>query len=188
MSSFILVLFFYIFFSKEVCKIEQKCKLLSLDTSSTKTGWALFVNTEYIKSGVIDLDTKECKKKYKDNSDKRIEDMCLSIINLLKEYTPDIIVIEKLNVGRNMVAVRALSKIIGAVYCYSILNKCFYFEIQPSQWRSKIGIQSSNKKRDEYKQLSIDYVKEHFNKDVSDDEADSICIGVGYIKMFSYND
>ena len=111
--------------------------------------------------------------------------MCLSVINLLKEEKPDIVVIEKLNVGRNMVAVRALSKVIGVIYCYSILNNCFYFEIQPSQWRSKLGMQSSKRSRDEYKQLSIDYVKKHFNIDVSDDESDSICAGIGYIKMFS---
>ena len=111
--------------------------------------------------------------------------MCLEVIELLKTYTPDIIVIEKLNVGRNMDAVRSLSKIIGAAYCYSILNNCFYFEIQPSQWRSKLGMQSSKIGRKEYKQLSINYVKENFNKDVSDDESDSICAGIGYIKMFT---
>lgn len=145
----------------------------------------MFENAKYKKSGVINLDTNECRKKYKGNSDKRIEDMCLNIIDLLKKYKPDIIVIEKLNVGRNMVAVRALSKVIGVVYCYSILNNCFYFEIQPSQWRSQLGMQSSKRKREEYKQLSINYVKEKFNKEVSDDEADSICAGIGYIKMFS---
>lgn len=109
----------------------------------------------------------------------------MAIIELLEEYKPDIIVIEKLNVGRNMVAVRCLSKVIGVVYYYSILNNCFYYEIQPSQWRSQLGMQSSKRKRDEYKQLSINYVKENFNKDVSDDESDSICAGIGYIKMFS---
>lgn len=112
--------------------------------------------------------------------------MCLSIIELLKKYNPNIIVIEKLNVGRNMVATRCLSKIIGAVYCYSILNKdVFYYEIQPSQWRSQIGIQSSKRKREEYKQLSIQFVKDNFNINVTDDEADAICVGVGYIRMFT---
>lgn len=166
-------------------EIKKQTKLISLDTSSSKTGWALFENGKYVKSDVIDLDTKECKKIYKGNSDKRIEDMCLSVWNLLDENKPDIIVIEKLNVGRNMVAVRALSKVIGMVYCYSILNKCFYYEIQPSQWRSQLGMQSSKRKREEYKQLSVQYVKDNFSINVSDDESDSICAGVGYIKMFS---
>ena len=111
--------------------------------------------------------------------------MCLAIFNLLKEYKPDIIVIEKLNVGRNMVSVRHLSKIIGVVYCYSILNNCYYHEIQATQWRSQIGIQGKNRKRDEYKQLAIEYVKDTLGIDVTDDEADSICVGIGYIKMFT---
>lgn len=174
-----------LYYFEEVFVIAQKCKLLALDTSSSKTGWACYENAKYKKSGVIDFDTKECKKKYQGNSEKRLEDMCLAIIDLLKEYKPDIVVIEKLNVGRNMVAVRHLAKVIGVVYCYSILNGCFYYEIQPSQWRSQIGIQAKNRKRDEYKQLAIEYVKNTLGIDVADDEADSICAGVGYIKMFT---
>ena len=164
--------------------MEQKIKMISLDTSSTKTGWAYFENGKYVESNVINLNDRECQKKYKDNSDKRIEDMCLHIIDLLKKYEPNIIVLEKLNVGRNMVAVRCLSKIIGVVYCYSILNNCFYYEIQASQWRSQIGIQGKNRKRDEYKKLAIEYVKNALDIEVTDDEADSICVGIGYIKMF----
>lgn len=110
--------------------------------------------------------------------------MCLSIINIFKQNSPDIIVIEKLNVGRNMVAVRALSKVIGAVYCYSILNNIFYYEIQASQWRSQLGMQG-RRKRAEYKQLSIQYVKDQLGIVVSDDESDSICVGYGYIKMYT---
>ena len=159
--------------------------MISIDSSSTKTGWTYFEDAIYKKSGVIDFSTNDCKKKYKDNSDKRIEDMCLAVFDLLKKYKPDIIVIEKLNVGRNMVSVRHLSKIIGVVYCYSILNDCYYHEIQASQWRSQIGIQGKNRKRDEYKQLAIEYVKNTLGIDVTDDEADSICAGVGYIKMFA---
>ena len=166
--------------------IAQKCKLLSLDTSSSKTGWAYFLDGKYKKSGVIDLDTKECKKIYKNNSSKRIEDMCLSVWNLLQKYKPDIIVIEKLNVSRNMNAVRVLSKVVGTVYTYHILSEdCFYFEIQPTQWRSQLNMQSGRKKREELKQLSIEYVKNTLGIDVTDDEADSICAGIGYIKMFT---
>ena len=164
----------------------QKCKLLSLDTSSSKTGWAYFLDGKYKKSGVIDLDTKECKKKYKNNSDRRVKDMCLLVWDLIQNHKPDIIVIEKLNVSRNMNAVRVLSKVIGTVYTYHVLNDdCFYFEIQPTQWRSQLGMQSGRKKREELKQLSVEYVKNTLGADVADDEADSICAGVAYIKMFT---
>lgn len=178
---FNILLFYYC----EVLKISHRCRLLSLDTSSSKTGWACYENATYKKSGVIDFDTKELKKKYQGDSERRLEDMCLAIINLLKEYEPDIIVIEKLNVGRNMVAVRHLAKVIGVVYCYAILNDCFYYEIQPSQWRSQIGIQSIKKDRKQLKQEAIEYVKNNLGINVTDDEADSICAGIAYIKIFS---
>ena len=166
--------------------MTRKCKLLSLDTSSSKTGWAYFENTEYKNSGVIDLDTNEHKKIYKNNSEKRIEDMCLAVWDLLQKNKPDIIVIEKLNVSRNMNATRVLSKVIGTVYTYYILaDDCSYFEIQPTQWRSQLGMQAGKKKREELKQLSIEYVKDTIGKTVSDDESDSICQGLAYIKMFT---
>ena len=120
------------------------------------------------------------------DSELRLKDMARHIWQLLETNKPDIIVIEKLNVGRNLQATRLLSKIIGVVYCYSILNPdVFYFEIQPSQWRKQLGMQSSKRKRDEYKQLSIQFIKEHFNIEVTDDVSDAICAGIGYIKMFS---
>lgn len=162
--------------------MNKKTKLLSLDVSSTSTGWAYFENCEYIKSGTLTFNTKE----YKGQSDKRLEAMCLSIIDLLRSVCPDIIVIEKLNVGRNINTTRILSKITGVIYGYSILvDDCFYFEIQPSQWRSQLGMQSSKLKREEFKQLAIDYIKDRYGKVVCDDEADSICAGLGYIKMFT---
>ena len=109
--------------------------------------------------------------------------MCFCINEILNKYLPDIIVIEKLNVSRNMNTVRQLSKIIGFIYSYSIINNCEYYEIQPSQWRSKLGMQKNGRKRDEYKKISIEYVKKLLNIDVADDEADAICAGIGYIKM-----
>lgn len=170
---------------KGVFEIARKCKTISLDTSSSKTGWAYFESSKYKKSGVIDLDTKECKKKYKGNSDERVKDMCLAIISLLEKYKPDIIVIEKLNVSRNMTATRILAKIIGVVYCYSLLHDCFYYEIQATQWRGQLDMQGKGKKREDFKQLAIEYVKNMLGIDVTDDEADSICAGIGYIKMFT---
>lgn len=114
--------------------------------------------------------------------------MCLEIINILEKYKPDIIVIEKLNVGRNLRTARILSKVLGVVYCYSILNGCFYYEIQASEWRSKLGMQAAKRKREEYKELSKQYVLDEYGLDVTDDESDSICIGVAYVKTFVRSD
>ena len=153
--------------------------ILSLDTSSTKTGWAFFFFNTYNQSGVIDLTTKENKKL---SSDDRIKKMCLNIFDLIKKYSPDIIVIEKLTVSRNMVTVRVLAKIIGTVYAYALQNKICYVELEASQWRASLHMQKCGRKRDEYKKLSIQYAKKIAHKNITDDEADAICIGQGFLK------
>lgn len=111
--------------------------------------------------------------------------MCLAILKILEKVKPEIVVVEKLNVGRNMQAMRLLAEIIGVIYGYTLKNDCYLYKIQATEWRSKLGMQSSKAKREEFKQLSIDYVKNNFGKETGDDEADAICTGVGYIKIFT---
>lgn len=60
--------------------------LMSIDSSSRKTGWAIFSNGEYFKSGVVNFDTTECKKKYKNDSFKRMKDMANEIIKIADYY------------------------------------------------------------------------------------------------------
>lgn len=57
-----------------------------------------------------------------------------------------------------------------------------YESFSPASWRTKHGIQKPGLKRDELKQLSVDKVKELYNSDVSDDEADAILIGASWYK------
>lgn len=50
--------------------------------------------------------------------------------------------------------------------------------IYPSSWRASIGIKTGRGiKRTTLKQKDIEFVKEKWNLDVNDDEADAICIG-----------
>lgn len=154
-------------------------KLLSFDTSTTKTGAAYFEDGKYKESFLI---TPE------DNADKneRFADMCRRVLSTLESYKPDIVVVEKVNVFRNMDATRKLCELIGVVRAWTIINNVFMYEIQPTEWRSQIGIQSKGKKRDDFKRLSIEYANNNVtDKKLTDDEADAICAGVGYIYEFS---
>lgn len=158
----------------------KKCTtLLSLDTSSTRTGWAFFIDGKYTQSGVIDFTSKEAKKL---SSDERVKNMCLSIFETIKKIHPDTIAIEKMTVSRNMVTVRVLSKIIGTVYAYAIQNKIEYYEIESSQWRSMLHMQKRGRKRDEYKRISVQYAQKITGKTITDDEADAICIGRSFFE------
>ena len=55
----------------------------------------------------------------------------------------------------------------------------FYEVVHSSTWRKGLGIKG--KKREELKGASKQYVLDRYGIDVSDDVADSICIGTYYL-------
>ncbi len=157
---------------------NQMVTLLSLDTSTTSTGWAVFQNGIYQDSGVIDEFKKE------KNGYKRLGLMVKKLLMYIEQLNPDIIVIEKDVVFGNMKVIDMLMKIIGAVYGFCLKNEITYYEFAPSEWRKYVKLQAFGRKRVEFKQASIKYVKDNFNKEVNDDEADAICVGIAYCKKF----
>lgn len=169
---------------------NKEVTLLSLDTSSTKTGWAVFKNGIYKESGVLDW------SHIKDNTEDRLQIMYMDIIQHIQKYEPDILVIEKDIVGsgkkQNMSTINTLVKLIGGVWAYCVqLNmdtpmnlptgefNIFYVEYTPSEWRSLVGITA--RKREDCKAASIKRIKDVYNLDVDDNEADAINIGEAYI-------
>ena len=101
---------------------KKKVKVLAFDTSTKKTGWALFINGKYAESGLIDLSKNK-------NVEERIKKMCLTITTLIFDKSPDHVVIEELPSTRNADTVRKLSRIIGAVYYYCISKDIDYTEM-----------------------------------------------------------
>lgn len=152
--------------------------LLSLDTSTTSTGWAIFKDGKYQESGVID-DFKKVK-----NGHERLKLMTKELLDNIGQLKPDIIAIEKDVVFGNMKVIDMLMKIIGAVYGFCLLNGITYYEFAPSEWRKYVKLQAFGRKRDEFKKASIKYIKDNLNMEVNDDEADAICIGLAYCKKF----
>lgn len=151
-------------------------KILSLDTSTKGTGWALFINGIYESSGVID-DFKKVK-----DGEERLELMVRKLLSEIGYWQPDVVVIEKDVVFGNMKVIDMLMKIIGSVYGYCKTHDIFYYEFVPSEWRKYAKIQAFGRKREAFKEASIKYIKDILNMEVTDDEADAICIGLAYIK------
>jgi Holliday junction resolvasome RuvABC endonuclease subunit len=175
--------------NNEYGKYNNETTLLSLDTSSTKTGWAIFKNGIYKESGVLDW------SHVKETED-RLLLMYIDIIQHIDKYEPDILVIEKDVVGsgkkQNMSTINTLVKLIGGVWAYCIqLNIdtpmnfqtgefiIFYKEYTPSEWRNLVGITA--RKREDCKTASIKRIKDVYNLNVDDNEADAINIGDAYI-------
>lgn len=112
----------------------------------------------------------------------RIKNMIQKIYTLIEKEKPNIIVFEDVRILRNTHVTVALAEILGAIIGKCIEMNIKYESISPASWRTKHGIQKPGLKRDELKRLSVNKVKELYNSDVSDDEADAILIGASWYK------
>lgn len=154
-------------------------KMISLDTSTKNTGFAIFNNAKYKDSGLIDLTLN--------NKDTRTEDMIIRITSLLDKEKPSILVIEECVVVRNAQVQRILLRLQGAVLYWCIQNDCEFNTIRPTEWRKYAGVNSSKtgiKKREELKNMAISRVNELYGIEVGEDQAESILIGFAHIKRF----
>lgn len=154
-------------------------KVLALDSSTRVTGWAVFEDGAFARSGTIDL------KRSKADAEDRIKIMCHEIIAVLKKEKPDIIVVEKVSVNRNLDTIRKLSRIIDVCFFYTILlGNVRFHEYSPSEWRSALGMQRRYGGRQIYKALATKYADKNFKAGVEEDEGDAICIGAAYVSEY----
>lgn len=151
-------------------------KLCGIDSSTSATGVSFFIDGEYFDHVLFDHHKNK-------NVDERIDSMIRDITKQLQKWSPDIVWIEQpKGSGRNVEMIRKLAEILGAVRCWCVVKQREYHEIMPSQWRKWLpGYEQGKKERSELKNESIKYVKEHLNIEATDDEADSICIGIAVV-------
>ena len=151
--------------------------ILGLDTSSTSTGWSLFVDNKYQKSGLIDL-----RKKYKETPE-RLKYMVVELQNLIDRYSPTTVVIETPVVARNPQTQRLLTTIYGAVYGKCVWDDIQFKDFRPTEWRKLIDSGKKPRKREELKEWSKQKVHTLFGIEniINDDVSDAILIGQAYI-------
>ena len=149
--------------------------LLSLDLSSKSSGWAIFKDSMLIDSGCVTSSSTDLMK--------RINVMKDGIKTIVEKYNPDKVVAEEVrpeNGMQNVKTHRALMWVQAAIalMLYDYNKKIELELIYPSSWRAAIGIKTGRGiKRTSLKEKDIQFVKENYNLDVNDDEADAICIG-----------
>lgn len=147
-----------------------------MDTSSSCSGYAIFINGVYLDSGVFNY------KKQK-NSNQRLQKMCTTLLSFLNKEKPDIVSIETTVVTRNAEAQRTLTMILGVIYGWCITHNCEYVGLRPAEWRSCISKEKKGRKREELKLWSIHKVKELFDIECEDDQSDAILIGQALINQ-----
>lgn len=142
-------------------------KILGLDTSTTSTGYAVLDNEKLISCGTIKTPKKA------DLLDKiiYIEE---HIKQIIKAKEVDFIVIEDLAVTRSASTTKALAGLLYHLLTEFRKRELLVVQARPSTWRSVCDIKG--KCRKELKENAIQHVKDVYNIDVNDDEADAICI------------
>lgn len=154
-------------------------KILSLDTSTKVSGYAVYDDNDLIYYSSID------KSSIKD-SELRMMAMVSGIFILMQQYKPDVVVIEEMVVPRNPQTQRMLTMILGAVYGQCIQAGIHYCSLRPTQWRAavKYAKEKLPRKRDDLKVWSISKVNDLFNiSGIDDNISDAILIGQAYINM-----
>ena len=158
-------------------------RVLSFDQSTRVSGWAYFEDGKYVESGVIDM------SKSKLETDKRSFEMAKEIWKIIKKYKPQKLVVENVQQQSSPSTVIILARLAGMIIGYAEAHNVHVHILLPSQWRKALGYsQGAKVKRQELKQQSIDYVKNNFGLDLSEDECEAICINKAAHKIYNFSD
>lgn len=149
-------------------------RLLALDQASRVTGVAIFDDDKLVKYGTFEIKSNQ-------ELGKRLTQFLENLDKLCAAYHFDAVVYEdiQLQMG-NVETYRRLAYIQAMILFWCEKNEKNLYCLSPSHWRKvlkdKYGM-SWGRKRVEQKQTAIDFIQEHYEKEVDSDTADAICIG-----------
>ena len=149
-------------------------RLLALDQASRTTGYAIFEDDQLVKSGTFTLRS--------DDIGERLVAYRKHIEQLIVENDIEEVAFEDIQMQRpqnNVKTFKVLAEIFGVTQEFLAENKHSYHIVSSNTWKSKLQIKGTHS--DEQKRNAQLYVQEHFNKKVSRDESDAICIGASIV-------
>lgn len=149
-------------------------RLLALDQASRVTGVAIFDDYKLVKYGTFEIKSNQ-------ELGKRLTQFLENLDKLYAAYHFDAIVYEdiQLQMG-NVETYKKLAYVQAMILFWCEKHEKNLYCLSPSHWRKilkdKYGM-SWGRKRAEQKQTAIDFIQEHYKKEVDSDTADAICIG-----------
>lgn len=149
-------------------------RLLALDQASRVTGVAIFDDDKLLKYGTFEIKSNQ-------ELGKRLTQFLENLDKLYAAYHFDAIVYEdiQLQMG-NVETYKKLAYVQAMILFWCEKHEKNLYCLSPSHWRKilkdKYGM-SWGRKRAEQKQTAIDFIQEHYKKEVDSDTADAICIG-----------
>ena len=157
--------------------------VLSFDQSTRITGYAVFNDGKYVKSGVIDLHKIQ-------DTEQRSKQMGLEICRVIEENKPDVTIIEEVQKQSNTMTVIKLARIQGVAIGFCAAHNIDLHILTPSQWRAALRFKQGPKvRREELKQQSRDFVKNMLGLNIkSEDENEAIAIGEAAHRIYELED
>lgn len=145
-------------------------RILAIDQSTKISGFSLWKNNELVNYGIITSNLEE------KNAIERMKQMYDEIKKLIKKTKPDFIVFENVQFQNSYETFQTLSQMQGVLMAYLFELNLGFQIIEPSSWRSFSKIKG--RKRIEQKQNAINFVKEKFQIETSEDACEAILIGL----------
>lgn len=147
-------------------------RILAFDQASITSGWAAFDNNELIKFGSWTSDGS--------HSTDRIMKTKNWFANMIQIWKPNLVVLEdiqlqKFDGGEQVLTYKKLAHLQGVLenYCYE--NGYIYKVVPPATWRAYNEVKG--KSRSDKKRSAQLIIKNLYDLNVSQDEADAILIG-----------
>lgn len=158
-------------------------RILSFDQSTRITGWSVFEDSRYVKSGVIDL------HKITD-TDERSKQMAVEICKLIGNINPSVTIIEEVQQQSNISTVIKLARIQGVAIGFCAAHNIDLHILTPSRWRSALSYKQGPKvRREELKEQSRNFVKNILGLNIkSEDENEAICINEAAHRIYGFDD
>jgi Holliday junction resolvasome RuvABC endonuclease subunit len=149
-------------------------RFLALDQASRVTGVAIFDDDKLVKYGTFEIKSNQ-------ELGKRLTHFLENLDKLYAAYHFDAVAYEdiQLQMG-NVETYKRLAYVQAMILFWCEKHEKNLYCLSPSHWRKvlkdKYGM-SWGRKRAEQKQTAIDFIQEHYKKEVDSDTADAICIG-----------
>lgn len=157
--------------------------ILAFDQSTRCSGWSYFEENEYIASGIVDMTKSELE------TDERSFEMAKSLWKIIKQYKPEHLIIENVQQQTSPKVLVTLARLQGMILGYAEAHKVKTHILLPSQWRAELKYtQGAKVKRAELKQQSIDYVKNKYGLQLSEDECEAIALNDAARKKLGLDD
>jgi Holliday junction resolvasome RuvABC endonuclease subunit len=150
--------------------------ILALDQALKITGWSLYKDSKLIDVGNFSISANL-------PIERRLTLLWHKLNELYAEYEFNTLAFEDIQLQGNAETYKKLAYVQASIILWCYNQNIEFHILSPSHWRSVIkkhcGI-SFGRSRKEQKKTAQDFVNNKFNMQLSEDEADSVCIGYAY--------